>query len=315
MSASDLVTQLEETLKDLGLVTAYGYALSKGYTGTEEEFATLMANYAVIGQVAATAALDAEARAKGTRNGVAIPSTDPAYNDHAKYYAELAASAKVQAETAKTAAETANSNAQAAKTAAQTAKTNAESANTSAQAAKENAVSANTNAQAAKLAAETAQERAETARTGAESAQTAAETAQTAAETAQTSAETAQAAAEAAQSDAHDSKVTANQKAEACAAAVLDAEAYSNGTRNGTPIGSNDPAYHKDARYYAEKSKEYSEAIEASGETIIAAQEAAESAQAAADAANEAINGCLFVDEDGRAYINDDASEEEVTEG
>ena len=28
--------------KDLGIVTAYGYAVSKGYTGTEEEFAELI---------------------------------------------------------------------------------------------------------------------------------------------------------------------------------------------------------------------------------------------------------------------------------
>lgn len=29
--------------ENLGLVTAYGYALSKGYSGTEEEFAEMMA--------------------------------------------------------------------------------------------------------------------------------------------------------------------------------------------------------------------------------------------------------------------------------
>lgn len=33
---------------------------------------------------------------------------------------------------------------------------------------------------------------------------------------------------------------------------VLDAEAWANGTRNGIPIGSSDPAYDKNARYYAE---------------------------------------------------------------
>ena len=29
--------------RNIGIATAYGYALSKGYTGTEEEFAELMA--------------------------------------------------------------------------------------------------------------------------------------------------------------------------------------------------------------------------------------------------------------------------------
>lgn len=32
--------------QDIGIVTAYGYAVSKGYTGTEEEFAQLMADLA-----------------------------------------------------------------------------------------------------------------------------------------------------------------------------------------------------------------------------------------------------------------------------
>lgn len=36
--------------KNLGKVTAYGYAKSKGYTGTEQEFAELMANYATVGE-------------------------------------------------------------------------------------------------------------------------------------------------------------------------------------------------------------------------------------------------------------------------
>lgn len=31
-----------------------------------------------------------------------------------------------------------------------------------------------------------------------------------------------------------------------------DSEAWANGTRNGTPIGSSDPAYHKNAKYYVD---------------------------------------------------------------
>ena len=48
---------------NLGHATAYGYAKSKGYTGTEEEFAQLMANYAVIGQTATQAAQTATTKA------------------------------------------------------------------------------------------------------------------------------------------------------------------------------------------------------------------------------------------------------------
>lgn len=40
---------------------------------------------------AAASAQEAESWAKGTKGGTAVPSTDPAYNKHAKYYAEQAA--------------------------------------------------------------------------------------------------------------------------------------------------------------------------------------------------------------------------------
>ena len=45
--------------KNLGHATAYGYAKSKGYTGTEAEFATLMASYATVAEEAAESATSA----------------------------------------------------------------------------------------------------------------------------------------------------------------------------------------------------------------------------------------------------------------
>lgn len=45
--------------KYIGHATAYAYAKSKGYTGTEEEFAELMADYASVGQAAAQSAQQA----------------------------------------------------------------------------------------------------------------------------------------------------------------------------------------------------------------------------------------------------------------
>ena len=39
------------TTTNLGIVSAYGYAKSKGYTGTEAEFAQLLANYADIAEL------------------------------------------------------------------------------------------------------------------------------------------------------------------------------------------------------------------------------------------------------------------------
>lgn len=70
--------------RDLGIVTAYGYALSKGYTGTEEEFAILMADYADVADIA-------EAWAVGTRAGVPVEESDETYHNNSKYYAEQAA--------------------------------------------------------------------------------------------------------------------------------------------------------------------------------------------------------------------------------
>lgn len=54
--------------KDLGMVTAYAYAVSKGYTGTEEEFAELMASYASVAQKAVDAALAAAQSAQAAES-------------------------------------------------------------------------------------------------------------------------------------------------------------------------------------------------------------------------------------------------------
>ena len=53
----------ESVNKNLGHATAYGYAKAKGYTGTEEEFAELMASYGTVAQAAAASA-SAAAQAK-----------------------------------------------------------------------------------------------------------------------------------------------------------------------------------------------------------------------------------------------------------
>ena len=76
--------------KDLGGATAYAYAVSKGYTGTAEEFAELMADLVNAKDDAEASASDAEAYGAGTRGGTAVPSTDGAYQNNAKYYKEQA---------------------------------------------------------------------------------------------------------------------------------------------------------------------------------------------------------------------------------
>lgn len=121
---------MSTVIKDLGAVSAYAYAVEKGYTGTEAEFAELMADYAEVGQRAEDAA-------------------------------ESALNSKTAAQTAAT---TATNKASEATTAAQTATTKAGEASQSASdanTAKEEAVTA-------KTAAETAQGKAEDAQAAAE---------------------------------------------------------------------------------------------------------------------------------------------------
>lgn len=156
---------MSTVIKDLGAVSAYAYAVEKGYTGTEAEFAELMADYAEVGQRAEDAA-------------------------------ESALNSKTAAQTAAT---TATNKASEATTAAQTATTKAGEAQTSAQTASSKASEASQSASQASgyaQTAKTAKTDAQTAKTQAETARDNAVTAKTAAETAQGKAEDAQAAAE-----------------------------------------------------------------------------------------------------------------------
>ena len=74
----------ETTNKNLGHVTAYAYAKSKGYTGTEEEFAELMASYASTAETAIAAMEAAEAWATGGSGGT------PSETNNAEHYAGVA---------------------------------------------------------------------------------------------------------------------------------------------------------------------------------------------------------------------------------
>lgn len=151
--------------KDLGIATAYGYAVSKGYTGTEEEFAILMASYATVAEEATESA--SEAAESASAAGTSATSA-----------AESATSASASATIAGTAASTATTKAGEASASASTASTAATTATTKASEASQSA----TNAAASATAAGNAQTAAETAQGKAEDAQEAAEQAQEAAE-------------------------------------------------------------------------------------------------------------------------------------
>lgn len=159
-------------VKDLGAVTAYAYAKEKGYTGTEDEFAELMASYADVAEQASESAAQAGASATAA--------------EQAKAEAVLSASAAASsASTASTKASEAASSASSAAGSANTATTKANEASTSA-----------TNAASSASAAATSATNAGASATAAASSATAASNAQTAAETAQGKAEDAQTAAE-----------------------------------------------------------------------------------------------------------------------
>ena len=146
--------------KDLGIVTAYGYAVSKGYTGTEEEFAELMASYATVAESAAQSATTATEKAEQAAQAVL----------DAVAAKEAAQAAQSAAQSAKTSAESAASSAS---TSATNAASSASTASTKASEAAASATSASgsaTTAQAAQTAAETAQSKAEDAQEAAEQA-------------------------------------------------------------------------------------------------------------------------------------------------
>lgn len=124
--------------KDLGIATAYGYAKSKGYTGTEEQFAELMASYADVGQTAVDAALAA------TQSASAASGSAEAAAGSANMASTKAGEASTSAQTAQAAAGTATTQAQAASASASAASGSASAAAGSAsnaQAAAEEAAS------------------------------------------------------------------------------------------------------------------------------------------------------------------------------
>lgn len=146
--------------KDLGIVTAYAYAVSKGYTGTEEEFAELMADYANVGQ-RAEAAAEAAAASATAASGSASNSAASATAAEG-----FAGNASTAAGNASQAAQNASQSATAASSSATSAAGSATTAGASATAAQ----AAQTAAEAARTAAETAQEKAEDAQAAAEAA-------------------------------------------------------------------------------------------------------------------------------------------------
>ena len=132
---------------NLGTATAYGYAKDKGYTGTEEEFAELMASYASVAQSAAASAEAAAASATTATTKASEASSSATTATNAKTAAETAATtATTKAGEASTSATTASTKAGEASTSASTASTKATEASNSATSAAGSATTASTKA-------------------------------------------------------------------------------------------------------------------------------------------------------------------------
>lgn len=130
-------------VKDLGAATAYGYAVEKGYTGTEEEFAELMASYASVAESAADSADAAAQSATNASNSAMAAATS------ASSASTAATTASTKAGEAETSAAAADGSASAAAQSATSASGSATSASESASAAAQSATSASGSATSA----------------------------------------------------------------------------------------------------------------------------------------------------------------------
>ena len=143
--------------KNLGIVTAYAYARSKGYEGTEEEFAELMASYADVAEEAAQSASEA---AQSAVDAAESESAAAGSALSAQQSAQAAAGQVEAAQAAKTGAEQA---AGAAENSANTAAGRALAASGFADAAEQSATNASGSATAAQNYSGTAATAAQTA--------------------------------------------------------------------------------------------------------------------------------------------------------
>ena len=158
----------------IGNVSAYAYAVSKGYTGTEEEFAELMASYAEVGQTAVDAAESASASATASAQSASQASASEQGCERAVLDATSAAAiARARADEASGYAQTASTKASEAVGCVETA---TQKATESAQSASQ-ALGYKNDAESAKNASQTAQGLAESARDSAISAKNDAESA------------------------------------------------------------------------------------------------------------------------------------------
>ena len=263
-------------IKDLGAVSAYAYAVEKGYTGTEDEFASLMYDYTDVIQIASEArdgavVANASAQEAKTKAQTASNTANEAASKATSKASEASASvteagkATNAAVAAKTAAETAQQRAETAQQASEDAQRKAEIAKNEAQ---ENATIANNKASKASQYATTATNKASEASTSAKNAKTYSEQAQASATTANTKADEASASANSA-------KVSADN-------------AQQSATNAQTYMDSSSTSASK-AQANAEKTQSDKEAVESAKSDVLSAVDNAQNYADSAQSASQAI--------------------------
>ncbi|MBQ0099981.1 MAG: hypothetical protein KBS39_00540 [Lachnospiraceae bacterium] len=88
----------------------------------------------------------------------------------------------------------------------------------------------------------------------------------------------------------------AAESATAAAGSAANAEAYAVGKRNETDVPTTDPAWHNNAKYYAENAEDSADAAGASKTAAEAAKTAAQTAQAAAEDAARRASEIVDID-------------------
>lgn len=263
-------------IKDLGAVSAYAYAVEKGYTGTEDEFASLMYDYTDVIQIASEArdgavAANASAQEAKTEAQAASNAANEAANKATSKASEASASvteagkATNAAVAAKAAAETAQQRAETAQQASEDAQRKAELAKNEAQ---ENATIANNKASKASQYATTATNKASEASTSAKNAKTYSEQSQASATTANTKADEASASANSARVSADNAQQSAT-----------NAQTYMNSSSTSA----------SKAQANAEKTQSDKEAVESAKSDVLSAVDNAQNYANSAQSASQAI--------------------------
>ena len=241
-------------------LSAYAIAQAHGYTGTEEQWLQSLrgadgkgTKMQYQGKVIRWATDGTEdwhdlVDMQGIQDEItadAKTTITASANQAASAATETAEAAKDAAIAAKTQAQEAAQSAGTDKTAAQSAAQTAETAKTAAQTAAEAAGNSAYTARGAANMAESAQVDAGSAKDVALGARDAAEIAGANAKKSETEAQAAAAAAQKEKQAAEAAKTAAGSSAQ-------DAEAWAIGQRGGNPVGAGDPAYQKNAKYYAD---------------------------------------------------------------